>query len=70
MNAAELASKTVYHVENYTLRTATGQKIRIATRIVFTDGTTFPFIERMSHKQAIRNLAWQIERDAIRAAAA
>ncbi len=41
-------------VENYSLQTRTGQHIRTATKVIFSDGTEVAFTERMSKREAIR----------------
>lgn len=44
-------------VENYILYAGNGRRIRIATKVVYPDGTQVEFVERMSKREALRQVA-------------
>lgn len=46
-------------VKNYSLFAANGRKIRTATMVVFVDGTELRFTERMSKREALKQVAAQ-----------
>lgn len=45
--------ETIARIETYRLTASNGRHIRMATKIVFQDGTERRFTERMSRKQAL-----------------
>lgn len=49
-------------VETFQLVNAQGRHIRRATQVVLADGRRVRFIEKMSKADALRNVAYQIER--------
>lgn len=44
--------KQIKEIKNYQLCTANGTPIRIATKVIFTDGSEIKFMERMTKKEA------------------
>lgn len=50
-------------VETYNLIAArTNRHIRVATKVVLSDGRVIHFLDRMPKRDALRNAAYQIER--------
>jgi hypothetical protein len=52
-------------IENYSLTASNGRHIRTATRIVFQDGRSILFTEKMSKRLALAQLQYAIEQSAM-----
>ena len=50
-------------VENYNLR-MNGHRVRVATKVIFDDGTEMAFLEKMSKREAIRQAFLQVKQPA------
>jgi hypothetical protein len=49
-------------VQNYTLKAANGKHIRIATKVILPNGEEIKFTEKMSKKEALRNVEYELKR--------
>ena len=47
-----MTTKTISKIENYALIAVNGNKIRTATRVIFSDGSKVSFTEKMSKREA------------------
>jgi hypothetical protein len=57
-------------VEDYTIYTATGRRVRTATKVTFADGEVIRFTERMGKREALRQAEAELIRQARAEAAA
>jgi hypothetical protein len=59
-------SKPFAEVSTYTLKTQNGRHIRQATKVTYSDGREVKFVDKLPKKEALRQTAAQIARDASR----
>jgi hypothetical protein len=57
-----LKRETTMKVENYTLTTAAGRKIRTATKVTLPCGRVIRFTELLSKREAVRQAEYQLSR--------
>lgn len=49
-------------VEDYTIYSTTGRRIRTATKVTFANGEVIRFIERMTKREALRQARMEVAR--------
>jgi len=55
--------KDIKSVEEYQLLTASGKRVRKATKVIFKNGKEIKFVEKVTKKDAIKNALYQANKN-------